>query len=135
VRNDGAGSLASVNLLIRSSSRNRHKSDSIQLAVSLQRDRKENAAESFHCDRIAPHHRSTRAMRRRPRMEKILARALSVNDSGRKISCGKLAPKKMRRQKLRRKNLAPKFRGKICPQKIRAENCVRNPDTKTAAPR
>src|SRR6185437_12749849 len=41
----------------------------------------------------------------------------------------------MRRQKLRRKNLAAKFRGKICPQKIRADNCVRNPDAKTAAPR
>jgi hypothetical protein len=42
-----------VKLFFQSSSRIRHKSDSIQLTVSLQRDRKENGAESFHCDRIA----------------------------------------------------------------------------------
>jgi hypothetical protein len=53
MRNDGARLLASVNFFVRSSSQIRHKSDSIQLALRLQRDRKENDAESFHCDRIA----------------------------------------------------------------------------------
>jgi hypothetical protein len=43
-----------VKLFFQSSSRIRHKSDSIQLTVGLQRDRKENGAESFHCDRIVP---------------------------------------------------------------------------------
>src|SRR5476649_856509 len=40
--NDGARARAPIRILVRSSSQIRHKSDSIQLAVLLQRDRKEN---------------------------------------------------------------------------------------------
>src|SRR5882672_2501075 len=53
---------APINSWFRSSSRIRHKSDSIQLTVGLQRDRIENGADSFHCDTIA---RRLAARRRR----------------------------------------------------------------------
>jgi hypothetical protein len=62
-----------VKLFFQSSSRIRHKSDSIQLTVSLQRDRKENDAESFHCDRIVPPNSATRAMRRKSHVKKSAA--------------------------------------------------------------
>jgi hypothetical protein len=75
-----------VKLFFQSSSRIRHKSDSIQLTVSLQRDRKENGAESFHCDRIAPPNSATRTMRRKSRAKKSAARKIAQEIRREKIS-------------------------------------------------
>jgi hypothetical protein len=94
VDNDRVHLHPSVKLFFQSSSRIRHKSDSIQLTVSLQRDRKENGAESFHCDRIAPPNSATRAMRRKSRAKKS-------------------APQKSRENFAAQKSLAEKCRAEI----------------------
>src|SRR5260370_31548934 len=60
----GAGVPGRINFSFGSSAGIRHKSDSIQLTAGLQRDRIENGADSFHCDRIVP---STAGARQRAR--------------------------------------------------------------------
>src|SRR5882757_3246527 len=97
--NDGARLRSSVKLFFQSSSRIRHKSDSIQLTVGLQRDRKENGAESFHCDRIVPPNPATRTMRRKSRAKKSTAR----NGARRNLR------EKDSRQKISQRNAAQKF--------------------------
>jgi hypothetical protein len=79
-----------VKLFFQSSSRIRHKSDSIQLTVSLQRDRKENGAESFHCDRIAPPNSATSAMQRKSRVKKSSVRKIAQDIRRGKISLREL---------------------------------------------
>jgi hypothetical protein len=97
--NDRARLRSSVKLFFQSSSRIRHKSDSIQLTVGLQRDRKENGAESFHCDRIVPPNPATRTMRRKSRAKKSAAK----NSARRNLRT------KIRGKKIRRRNDARKF--------------------------
>jgi hypothetical protein len=86
-----------VKFFFQSSSRIRHKSDSIQLTASLQHDRKGNDAEYFCCDRIAP--------------------GESVNASNAvKFSCAKNLPhKNYSRKKFSRDELALKIPGKVFP--------------------
>jgi hypothetical protein len=88
--NDGARLCSSVKLFFQSSSWIRHKSDSIQLTVGLQRDRKENGAESFHCDRIVPPNSAKRAIQRKF-CAKISARDIgALKNFRRKISAWRM---------------------------------------------
>src|SRR5438270_11668689 len=84
--NDGWRVRSSVKLFFQSSSRIRHKSDSIQLTVGLQRDRKENGAESFYCDRIVPPNPATRTMRRKSRAKNSVRKNSVQEAPRRKIS-------------------------------------------------
>jgi hypothetical protein len=112
-----------VKLFFQSSSRIRHKSDSIQLTAGLQRDRKENGAESFHCDRIVLSIcRDSWEARKIPRE---FRRGKSVGKFGRNAMRERCARyRRVRKSQLR--NLA-----RECGAEI---SRTENRETKTAAP-